>query len=450
LQGAALSLVKGSKFDQLSPNGGGMAVSLRRIVEGIPSSTSVVNPTPLFNPSLIPSQKVLRAFAEQMFEGLVIFRADGEMAYANELARSYMQDAEAEIAAFSSGRRLLQMLPADALKLSRAGGRWTGSLPLGKRVVIAHLYFHQDGDDGYYLWIFHRIEGHEDYERELQQRHAELHQAYLRLHGAQDKLLQSEKMASIGQLAAGVAHEINNPIGYVHSNLGSLQEYLRSLFTLIEAYERALRAPNPKALIPEIDEVRRRADIDFISRDLPQLIAESREGIERVTRIVRDLKDFSYSDRSESWKLVDLHAGLESTINIIWNELKYKVALERRYGKLPLVECLPSELNQVYMNLLLNAGQAIAERGTIVISSGLEGSDQVWIQFEDNGEGIAPDLLQRIFDPFFTTKPVGRGTGLGLSISYGVINKHHGRIDVDSVLGKGSRFRIVLPKRQQR
>ncbi|WP_313160938.1 ATP-binding protein, partial [Stenotrophomonas sp.] len=239
------------------------------------------------------------------------------------------------------------------------------------------------------------------------------------------------------------------PIGYVHSNLGSLQEYLRSLFTVIEAYERALRAPDPKALIPEIDDIRDRLDIDFISRDLPQLMAESREGIERVTRIVRDLKDFSYSGRDESWKLVDLHAGLESTINIIWNELKYKVTLVREFGQLPLVECLPSELNQVYMNLLLNAGHAIAERGTITVRTGVDG-DHVWVEFEDTGGGISPELRQRIFDPFFTTKPVGSGTGLGLSISYSIINKHHGRIDLDSTPGVGSRFRVVLPVKQPR
>ena len=255
-------------------------------------------------------------------------------------------------------------------------------------------------------------------------------------------------MASIGQLAAGVAHEINNPIGYVHSNLGTLQEYLRSLFTLIDLYERALVSPKPKAFAAEIAEIRQREDFDFIARDLPQLMAESREGIERVTRIVRDLKDFSYSDRSDAWKKVDLHAGLESTINIIWNELKYKVTLERRYGNLPLVECLPSELNQVYMNLLLNAGQAIAERGTITVSSGCDGEAQVWISIQDTGVGITPEHLQRIFDPFFTTKPVGRGTGLGLAISYRIIDKHHGRIDVQSQPGQGSTFRIVLPVEQ--
>lgn len=401
------------------------------------------------NQALLPSPDILRAFGDQMMEGLLLFRADGKLILANAIARQSLCK-EDPTDDRNLGERISQVLPSDALNQARSKGSWTGSLPVADRVVIAHLYYNEESGPGHFLALFHNIEGQQDYERELQQRHAELRQAYLRLNGAQDKLLQSEKMASIGQLAAGVAHEINNPIGYVHSNLGSLQEYLRSLFTLIEAYERALQAPDPKALIPEIDEIRNRADIDFISRDLPQLMAESREGIERVTRIVRDLKDFSYSDRSESWKMVDLHAGLESTINIIWNELKYKVTLERNYTELPLVECLPSELNQVYMNMLLNAGQAIVERGTITVTTGRDEAENVWIQFQDSGAGIAPDLLQRIFDPFFTTKPVGSGTGLGLSISYGIINKHHGRIDVESTPGQGASFRITLPIRQPR
>ncbi|MEQ2318547.1 ATP-binding protein [Xanthomonas euvesicatoria pv. euvesicatoria] len=401
------------------------------------------------NQALLPSPDILRAFGDQMMEGLLLFRADGKLILANAIARQSLCK-EDPTDDRNLGERISQVLPSDALNQARSKGSWTGSLPVADRVVIAHLYYNEESGPGHFLALFHNIEGQQDYERELQQRHAELRQAYLRLNGAQDKLLQSEKMASIGQLAAGVAHEINNPIGYVHSNLGSLQEYLRSLFTLIEAYERALQAPDPKALIPEIDEIRNRADIDFISRDLPQLMAESREGIERVTRIVRDFKDFSYSDRSESWKMVDLHAGLESTINIIWNELKYKVTLERNYAELPLVECLPSELNQVYMNMLLNAGQAIVERGTITVTTGRDEAENVWIQFQDSGAGIAPDLLQRIFDPFFTTKPVGSGTGLGLSISYGIINKHHGRIDVESTPGQGASFRITLPIRQPR
>lgn len=393
----------------------------------------------------LPSPATLRALGERVQHGMLVFNGRFEVSIANGLVRELFGVDMAGSAGLA--RELEGMLPPFALPQARETGRWSGSLPIGDRVITVHLHHHSEEGNEDFLALFQHIDGPEDYERELQQRHAELRQAYLRLNGTQEKLLQSEKMASIGQLAAGVAHEINNPIGYVHSNLGSLQEYLRSLFTVIEAYERALRAPDPKALIAEIDDIRDRLDIDFISRDLPQLMAESREGIERVTRIVRDLKDFSYSGRDESWKLVDLHAGLESTINIIWNELKYKVTLERRYGELPMIECLPSELNQVYMNLLLNAGHAIADRGNITVSTGVEGDD-VWVEFQDDGAGISPELRQRIFDPFFTTKPVGSGTGLGLSISYGIINKHHGRIDLDSTMGEGSRFRVVLPIRQ--
>lgn len=397
----------------------------------------------------LPSADVLRSLAERMHDGVMLCDGKGNASLINRPARELLDAPGVTPAAL--GLRLTELLPPAALMQARSAGLWSGSLPVGERVVIVQIHHHlHEGKDSY-LVLFRHIDGQQDYEQELQQRHLELRQAYQRLNGAQEKLLQSEKMASIGQLAAGVAHEINNPIGYVHSNLGSLQEYLRSLFTVIEAYERALRAPDPKALIPEIDGLRSRLDIDFISRDLPQLMAESREGIERVTRIVRDLKDFSYSGRDDSWKLVDLHAGLESTINIIWNELKYKVTLERRYGELPMVECLPSELNQVYMNLLLNAGQAVAEGGHIVVGTGTSTSgDEVWVEFKDNGGGISPELRQRIFDPFFTTKAVGSGTGLGLSISYGIINKHHGRIDLDSTLGQGSCFRITLPVRQPR
>ena len=392
-----------------------------------------------------PPDHVLRGIADRMDDGMLMFNVRGEVAMANRAVRELFGVTGEDAAGL--GRRLEELLPPSAVSSATETGCWSGSLPLGERVVILQLYHHGEGQEQAWLALFRHIDGQEDYEHELQRRHAELRQAYLRLNGAQEKLLQSEKMASIGQLAAGVAHEINNPIGYVHSNLGSLQEYLRSLFTVIEAYERALRAPDPKAMVAEIDDIRDRLDIDFISRDLPQLMAESREGIERVTRIVRDLKDFSYSGREESWKLADPHAGLDSTINIIWNELKYKVTLERRYGELPMIECLPSELNQVYMNMLLNAGHAIADRGHIVVSTGVDG-DEVWIEFQDNGSGISPELRQRIFDPFFTTKPVGSGTGLGLSISYGIVNKHHGRIDLDSTVGEGSRFRIVLPIRQ--
>ena len=267
---------------------------------------------------------------------------------------------------------------------------------------------------------------------------------FRRLGGTQEQLLQSEKMASIGQLAAGVAHEINNPIGYVHSNLGTLQEYVGSLLALIECYDTVLHSDDPVARRHEVQAKRDRLDIDFITGDLPKLLEESREGIERVTKIVQDLKDFSRSSNSEPMRPADLHKGLESTINIVWNELKYKVHLEKHYGDMPLVECHASEINQVLMTLLINAGQAIDNRGSIVIATGAE-NDEAWISIADTGCGIAPEALPRIFEPFFTTKPIGRGTGLGLAVAYNIVAKHHGRIEVSSTPGNGSVFRLVLP-----
>ncbi len=277
----------------------------------------------------------------------------------------------------------------------------------------------------------------------------ELELALARLNTVQEQLVQSEKMASLGQLAAGIAHEINNPIGYVHSNLGTLQEYLNNLFGLIECYDAALAQNGPMTADrrAEVAERKRAIDFAFLVQDLPPLLAESREGIDRVRRIVQDLRDFSRVDRTETWSLYDLHRGLDSTLGIVWNEIKYKADVRKEYGNLPLVECLPSQINQVFVNILVNAAQAIEQHGEIVIRTGAE-PGKVWIEIGDNGSGIAPDNLKRIFDPFFTTKPVGKGTGLGLSISYGIVRKHSGDIAVDSVPGRGTTFRITLPQRQ--
>ncbi len=390
-----------------------------------------------------PSFSELQALCHLMDDGVLLCRGDGRPLRANAAALTLVERE------YDAMQALFELIPREGLDTARESGRWNGVLHLGDgRIVQSKVHFQQhEPDPGYYLVFFLDISDAHVRQQELQRRHAQLRQTLTSLAGAQEQLVQSEKMASIGQLAAGVAHEINNPIGYVHSNLGTLQEYLHSLFALIEVYERVLRAPDPRQLLSEIDETRARFDIDFITGDLPQLMAESREGIERVTQIVRSLKDFSYSDRDDSWKLADLHHGLDSTINIIWNELKYKATLEKRYDKLPLVQCLPSELNQVFMNILLNAGHAIEGQGTIQVSTGVEG-EEVWVEIEDNGSGIHETVLQNIFDPFFTTKPVGSGTGLGLSISYGIVRKHQGRITVQSEPGKGSCFRITLPVRQ--
>lgn len=282
-----------------------------------------------------------------------------------------------------------------------------------------------------------------------QRRIEELGRMNQELEAAHTQLLQSEKMASIGQLAAGVAHEINNPIGYVYSNLGSLDKYLADLLAMLDAYEQcepALAGDEP-ALV-EVRALKSKLDIGFLREDLRALMQESKEGITRVKAIVQNLKDFSHPETSEEWQWASLHKGLDSTLNIVWNELKYKADVQKEYGDIPDIECLPSQLNQVFMNLLVNAGHAIEERGSITIRTGSE-AGQVWVEVEDTGKGIAPENLKRIFEPFFTTKPVGKGTGLGLSLAYGIVKKHGGKLEVSSEVGKGTRFRVWLPVRHE-
>ena len=261
-------------------------------------------------------------------------------------------------------------------------------------------------------------------------------------------MLQSEKMASIGQLAAGVAHEINNPIGFVYSNLGVLEKYVRDAFSMLDTYELAESGIADGELRLRLQAAREKFDIAFIKKDLRALMDESKDGITRVKNIVQNLKDFSHVDTGDEWRFSDLHDGINSTLNIVNNEIKYKAEVIKEYGNIPQVECLPSQLNQVFMNLLVNASHAIETRGTITVRSGQRG-DEVWVEVEDTGKGIPPEHMQKIFDPFFTTKPIGQGTGLGLSLSYGIIQKHHGRLEVASVVGRGSTFRICLPVRHR-
>jgi signal transduction histidine kinase len=280
---------------------------------------------------------------------------------------------------------------------------------------------------------------------EQQRRIEELREANAQLEEAKSQLVQSEKMASVGQLAAGVAHEINNPIGFVNSNLGSLEKYVAQLFDVIARYE-AMRPGllgNADALAA-FDHVRKDSDLEFLRVDIPTLLKESRDGIDRVRKIVQSLKDFSHVDPSDDWQWSDLRKELDNTISLAWNELKYKCELVREYGEIPLVECLPGQISQVFLNLLVNASQAIGEKGTITVRTRHKGND-VEIDIADTGQGIDPAHLGKIFDPFYTTKPLGQGTGLGLSISYGIVRKHHGEIAVVSEQGKGTTFTIRFP-----
>ncbi|SKA09367.1 PAS domain S-box-containing protein [Trichlorobacter thiogenes] len=272
----------------------------------------------------------------------------------------------------------------------------------------------------------------------------ELEKALAELEDAQLQIYQQEKMASIGQLAAGVAHEINNPMGFITSNLSSLEKYVSRLYEYIGVVDQAMQGCCEGALAEPVHEARKRLKIDRILDDAHQLIEESQDGAGRVRRIVQDLKNFSRVDQAET-ALINLNESLETTINIAWNELKYVADLHREFGDIPKVNCFPQQLNQVFLNLLVNSAHALGEtRGDITVQTEQQG-DQVLVKISDTGCGMPPEVQRRIFEPFFTTKEVGKGTGLGLSISYDIIKKHGGSIEVQSEVGRGTTFTVVLP-----
>ncbi|HSN00018.1 MAG TPA: ATP-binding protein [Rudaea sp.] len=290
----------------------------------------------------------------------------------------------------------------------------------------------------------HEIAERSAAESALRQRNIELETANRRIAETHVQLLQSEKLASVGQLAAGIAHEINNPLAYVHSNLGSLGRYARGMLDLLDAYGAAEGggATGPDAL-RRLEHLKCAANMDLIRKDLPSLLNESSHGLARVERIVRDLREFTRIDRSGS-EATDIHECIEQTLSISAHQIEAKAQLVREYGDVPLVECVPAQINQALLNLLLNAAQSNETRGTITIRTGAD-DDSVWIAVMDTGKGIDPAHIDRIFDPFFTTRDVGSGTGLGLSMVHCVAKQHGGRIDVDSVPGRGTVFTLWLP-----
>lgn len=281
----------------------------------------------------------------------------------------------------------------------------------------------------------------------LKKAHEELESAYSELKAAQSQMLQREKMASIGQLAAGVAHEINNPMGFIISNLGTLGKYTEKLREFIWILEEGIKECQSVKVSEDQDlkiaNSRRSLKIDYIHDDIGSLIKESLDGAQRVRKIVQNLKTFSRLDEAE-YQMVDMNEELERVINILWNELKYKATLKRGYGDIPKTECNPGQLGQVFMNLLVNAADAIEEHGEITVKTWHEAGN-IHVSISDTGSGIPEDKLGRIFEPFFTTKEVGKGTGLGLSIAYDIIKKHKGEITVKSDVAKGTLFTIRIP-----
>jgi len=272
-------------------------------------------------------------------------------------------------------------------------------------------------------------------QKALRDKIQELEQANNEIRDTQARLVHTAKMASLGQLVAGVAHELNNPIGFIYSNMTHMREYSQKLIHLIDVAEN-----DPGSLKAE----KKKADLDYIEKDLPKLISSCEDGARRTRDIVLGLRNFSRLDEAQI-KEVDLHEGLENTLQLLTGELKNRITVVKKFEKLPKVSCYPSQLNQVFMNVLSNAAQAIENEGEIQIATRKLGADRVEVAIRDNGRGMSKSTLEKIFDPFFTTKGLGSGTGLGLSISYGVVQKHGGDIVVTSDPGQGTEFKIILP-----
>jgi len=293
-------------------------------------------------------------------------------------------------------------------------------------------------------------------EQRVEERTKKLTQTLQELQNTQSQLIQSEKMSSLGQMVAGIAHEINNPVNFISGNLEHTNIYAKDLLDLVDIYRQEY--PQQTELVAaKVSAI----DLDFIIQDFPQLLSSMKMGADRIREIILSLRNFSRLDEAEI-KPVDIHQGIENTLLILNNRCKQKIEIIKNYGDLPLVECYPAQLNQVFMNILANAIDALEELQVnklnledatftpkIIIRTRKIDADYIQVCIEDNGFGIAPEIKEKLFDPFFTTKPVGKGTGLGLSICYQIVAKHGGKIDVSSQVGQGTEFAIALPLKSQ-
>lgn len=289
---------------------------------------------------------------------------------------------------------------------------------------------------------------YENLEQKVRERTQELEIANEEIKNAQAMIVHSEKMRSLGQLVAGITHEINNPINFIYGNMTHLNNYSNALIKLIEKYQ-SFEKDLSEEEQSELNKIKEKIELDFIKEDLPMLIKSCKEGTERTKNIILDLKNFS---RLEEMVVnsIDLKKEIDTTLNILYNKIKGKIEIVKEYDEnLPLIEGYGGQLNQVFMNILDNACYAIEEKGTIYIRLKQEEKDVI-IEFEDTGSGMTPEQMEKIFEPFYTTKPVGEGTGLGMSISYKVISNHNGTISVDSEIGKGTTFKVKLPIKMQR
>ena len=256
----------------------------------------------------------------------------------------------------------------------------------------------------------------------------------------ESQMVQNAKMASLGELVAGIAHELNNPLGFIHANLGNLKKFSKKILGLIETYD---HLDIPEKTREEVEKQKEEINFEYLKNRMTEMIERSGVGADRMKKIIQDLKTFSRLDAAE-FAGADINDAIETTLNIMHNEYKNRIEIKKEFGDLPLVDCYIAKLNQVFMNLIVNACHAIEGKGEIKIITGTQ-NGSVNIEISDTGSGIPEEVIEKIFDPFFTTKPIGKGTGLGLSISYGIVKQHKGEIDVKSRPGEGTAFTIKIP-----
>jgi len=329
-------------------------------------------------------------------------------------------------------RLLVLKKPFDSIEVSQLAGTLTAKWNLSQRAAL-------------------QMSGLED---EVLQRTSELRRTNAALESQivdrkqlETRMVQQDKLASLGQLTTGIAHELHGPVDYVYANLATLAEYFNAMQVMLVAYAKECGELVDDAARQRLQQLHERLELDFLQDDVPVLMDHSRIGIERVRATVQDLTDFSRVSTAEPWQWSDLHRGIDATLNLAASEIRTRADVVKEYGDVPEIECQPSHLNLAVMHLLVNAAQAMGrERGVIHVRTGRSGHGLVWLEVADNGGGIPLEAQQRIFEPFYTTKR--KGTGLGLTIACGVVQRHGGNMEVHSTIGKGSTFRILLPVRQ--
>ncbi|MDP5240398.1 ATP-binding protein [Uliginosibacterium sp. 31-16] len=402
-------------------------------------------------------QSFMLQILDTITEGVLALDATHAITYANRAA-CYLLGYGADELITQNLHTCLQARRRDGSPYPAAESPFAWLARGGAFCFIEDVFWHKDGHaldveltanplpaQGGAIVIFRDIAERKGSQAALLKAFQDLDALNLRLDKAHGQLLQNEKLASVGQLAAGMAHEINNPIGFVSSNLSSLEKHVHALLRLIEHYE-ALEQDGsiPAERLAPLALLKQSIDYAYLRDDVQDLLSESRQGVERVRKIVKSLKDFSREGNEYQWSEIDLHHCLESTLDVLSREFSGRCELQRDYGDIPGVFCLASEINQVLMSVLLNAAQAIADRGRITLRTKRDG-EFVVIEIQDTGCGIAADNMPHIFDPFFTTRPVGAGSGLGLSVAYGTVQRHGGDIKIDSAPGAGTTVRIILP-----